>query len=64
MAADLFASLASNNNHTPPTEVREGIPKLETAEPAIDSSSLQVESSDSQKDLNLGDYWKTKIKKR
>lgn len=63
LAADLFASLASNNKHTPPAEVREGIPKLETAEPAIDSSSLQVDSSDSQKDLNLGNSRKTKIKK-
>ena len=62
LAADLFASLASNNKHTPSTEVREGIPKLETAEPAIDSSSLQVNSSDSQKDLSLGNSRKTKIK--
>lgn len=40
LAADLIASLASNNKHAPPNGGREGIPKLETAEPAIDSSSL------------------------
>ena len=51
LAADLFVSLASNNKYIPPTEVQEGIPKLETTEPAIDSSSLQIGSSHSQKNL-------------
>lgn len=62
LAADLFVSLVSNNKHTSSTEVQEGIPKLKTAEPAINSSSLQVNSSDSQKDLSLGNSRKTKIK--
>jgi len=62
LAADLFASLASNHEHTPPTEVRKGIPKLEIAESAIDSLSTQVDSGDSQKDLSVGKSRKTRIK--
>ena len=63
LATDLFASLASNNVHTPLTEVREGIPKLEIAESAIDSPSMEVDFDDSQKDLSVGNSRKTRIKK-
>lgn len=63
LAADLFASLASNNVHTPPTEVREGIPKLEIAESAIDPPSIEVDSGDSQKDLSVSNSRKTRKKK-
>ena len=62
MAADLFASLASNHEHTPPTEVRKGIPKLEIAESAIDCPSIQVDSGNSQKDLSVGNRRKTRRK--
>ena len=62
MAADLFASLASNNVHTPPTEVREGIPKLEIAESAVDSPSVEVDSGDLQDDLCVDNSRKTRIK--
>lgn len=60
LAADLFASLASNNEYTPPTEVREGIPKLENVESAIDCPSTQVDSGDSQKNLSVGNRRKTR----
>ncbi len=62
LAADLFASLASSNEHTPPTEVREGIAKLEIADSAIDSPSVQVDSGDSQKDLGVSKRRKTRRK--
>ena len=64
LAADLFASLASSNKHTPSTEVREDIPKLEIAEPAIDSPPKQVDSGGSKKDLSLGNYRKMKLKNK
>jgi len=62
LAADIFASLASSNEHTPPTEVREGIPKLEIAKSAIDSPSVQADSGDSQKDLSVSKRRKTRRK--
>ena len=62
LAADPFASLASNNVHTPPTEVREGIPKLEIAESAVDSPSVEVDSGDLRDDLSVGNSRKTRIK--
>ncbi len=60
MAADLFASLASIDEHNPPAEVQEGMLKLENPESPLESPSVQIDPRDSQK--NLSETMKTRRK--